>query len=757
LAILSTFSAAVAERRVALVIGNGAYKNATHLPNPTNDARDVAAALGRTGFDVILGLDLDRAGLDDHAVRFARAARDADVALFYYSGHAMQFSGINYLMPIDARLADEADLRRLARIDDIVADLQQARNLRILVLDSCRDNPLAEELKRSIGRTRAASMSRGLAKLDPPQGMIVSYSTQAGRTAEDGTGRNSPYTAAFLKHIEAQEEIGTVFRRVSAEVYEATQRTQLPELSLSLIGEFYLKGRAAAGAATAQQPVMPAPVDDAARAWSASHDTTSIAVLEAFIKEYGGSIYGPLARARRDELRSHQVAVAKPAPPTPPAASGSTPPAPALARADVVKLFAPFAATLSTARNDYVEVPDEPKLLRGAIDGMRTGFPLAQNVSSAARGSVSAADSGNAKADLNAVYDAALEILNRPGEARDGERVLTTAIKGLLAALDPHSSYLDAKDFRDMQVQTRGEFGGLGVEIAMTDGLVRVVAPIDETPAAKAGVLAGDTITHLDDAPLQGLTLNEVVPKMRGPVGSSVKLTIVRDGRERPIDISITRQIIRVRAAHGRVEAGNVGYVRITQFNQQTTESLKKAIAEITSQIGPRRLKGFIIDLRSNPGGLLDQAIAVSDELLGRGEIVSIRGRRPDSAQRFTAKAGDAAKGKPIVVLINGGTAAAAEILAGALQDHRRATVVGTRSFGKGSLQTIFPLGDDAGALRLTTARYYTPSGRSIDAKGVEPDVEVVQDERSGSRSYIPPEPKDDKALQRAIELLAKH
>jgi carboxyl-terminal processing protease len=782
LAILSTFSAAVAERRVALVIGNGAYKNATHLPNPTNDARDVAAALGRTGFDVILGLDLDRAGIDDHAVRFARAAREADVALFYYSGHAMQFAGVNYLMPIDARLTDEADLRRLARIDDIVADLQQARNLRILVLDSCRDNPLAEELRRSIGRTRAASLSRGLAKLDPPQGMIVAYSTQAGRTAEDGTGRNSPYTAAFLRHVEAQEEIGTVFRRVSADVYEATKRTQLPELSLSLIGEFYLKGRAAAGAAAAPQPAMPVPADDAARAWSASKDTTSIAVLEAFINEYGDSIYGPLARARRDELRSLQVAVAKPATPAPPTASASTPPAPTLSRADVVKLFAPFVTVLSTARKDYVDVPDEPKLLRGAIDGMRTAFPAAQNVSSAARGSASAADSGNAKADLNAVYDAALEILNRPGDSRNEARVLAAAIKGLLAGLDPHSAYMDARDFRDMQVQTRGEFGGLGVEVTMPDGLLKVVAPLDDTPAAKAGVLAGDTITHLDDAPVQGMTLNEVVPKMRGAVGSSVKLTIVRDGRERPIDISITRQVIRVRAVHGRVEAGNIGYVRITQFNEQTTQSLKKVIGEITSQVGARRLKGFIIDLRNNPGGLLDQAVAVSDEFLGRGEIVSIRGRTADSAQRFAAKPGDAANGKPIAVLINGGTAAASEILAGALQDNKRATVVGTRSFGKGSLQTIFPLGGDAGALRLTTARYYTPSGRSIQAQGIDPDLEVMQDvpdqltskgtsggeaalpghlrsqggERGSSQSYVPPEPGSDKALQRAIELLAK-
>jgi uncharacterized caspase-like protein len=234
---------AFAEKRIALVIGNGAYQNATALPNPPNDARDVSAALTRTGFETIVGIDLDRAGMDKAAVSFTRAARDADVAIFYYSGHALQFAGVNYLMPVDAKLTDEADLRLMSRVDDVVADLQQAKNLRILVLDACRDNPFAEALKRSIGRTRGTSLGNGLAKIDSPQGMIVAYATQAGRTAEDGSGRNSPYTSAFLKHIEAPEEIGTVFRRVSADVYDATRRTQLPELSLSLIGEFYLKGR----------------------------------------------------------------------------------------------------------------------------------------------------------------------------------------------------------------------------------------------------------------------------------------------------------------------------------------------------------------------------------------------------------------------------------------------------------------------------------------------------------------------------------
>ena len=287
-----------ADTRVALVIGNGTYVNAPRLANPRNDADDVAAALKRSGFDIISGMDMDKTAMEDAVVRFARATRNADVAVFYYSGHAIQFAGLNYLAPVDIKLTDEADLRRMVRLDGIVGDLEQAKNLRILVLDACRDNPLADELKRSIGSSRALPLQRGLAKFDTPQGTIVSYATQVGRTAEDGVGRNSPYTRSFLKHIEEQEEIGTIFRRVSSDVYEATNHEQLPELSLSLIGEFYLRGRL-----ELKVPLTAAPtVDPAARAWEATQNTTSQAVLEDFIRQFGSTVYGSMARARLDEL-----------------------------------------------------------------------------------------------------------------------------------------------------------------------------------------------------------------------------------------------------------------------------------------------------------------------------------------------------------------------------------------------------------------------------------------------------------------------
>jgi hypothetical protein len=305
---------ASAEKRVALVIGNGTYVNATPLPNPRNDAEDVADALERTGFETIVGIDLDQTKMQEATIEFARAAREADVALFYYSGHAMQFSGVNYLMPVDAKLKDEADLRRMARVDDIIADLQQAKNLRILVLDACRDNPLAEQLKRSVGLTRAANLQRGLARIDTPQGMIVAFSTQAQQTADDGQGRNSPYTAAFLKHIETQDEIGRVFRRISTDVYEATQRRQLPELSLSMIGEYYLWGEPPLG--TAAQPAPIAPLTDAEQERQAGYrylarqlDKAKLdrAALAAFLKLCGSECPDSLRESA--EKKINQVSV----------------------------------------------------------------------------------------------------------------------------------------------------------------------------------------------------------------------------------------------------------------------------------------------------------------------------------------------------------------------------------------------------------------------------------------------------------------
>jgi carboxyl-terminal processing protease len=419
-------------------------------------------------------------------------------------------------------------------------------------------------------------------------------------------------------------------------------------------------------------------------------------------------------------------------------------------------------------------------VLLGAVIGAGLTTLVAQPTSwmgSSARAAV-----GDTYKQLNLFGDIFERIRSHYVEKPDDSKLVEGAVNGMLNSLDPHSSYLDPKSLRDMQSQVNGQFGGLGIEVTMEDGMIKVVTPIDDTPAAKAGLRAGDIITQLDNDPVQGLTLNQAVDKMRGAPNTKINLKIMRKGVDKPLDIAVTRDIIRVRSVRSKIE-DDIGYVRITQFNEQTADGLTKAIKEINEKIPADKLKGYVLDLRNNPGGLLDQAIAVSDAFLDRGEIVSTRGRDPEETQRFNARPGDLTNGKPVIVLVNGGSASASEIVAGALQDHKRATLLGSRSFGKGSVQTIIPLGPGNGALRLTTARYYTPSGRSIQAKGIVPDIEVLQEvpeevkartsgeikgesslkghlkaaegeEQAGSQSYVPTEAKDDKALNAAYNLL---
>jgi carboxyl-terminal processing protease len=390
-----------------------------------------------------------------------------------------------------------------------------------------------------------------------------------------------------------------------------------------------------------------------------------------------------------------------------------------------------------------------------------------------------AAVGGDAYSQLNLFGEVFERVRADYVEKPDDPKLIEGAINGMVSALDPHSRYMNDKAWKDMQETTQGEFGGLGIEVMMENGLVKVVAPMDDTPAAKAGILSGDLITQIDADAVQGLTLEQAVNKMKGPVDTETHLKIERKGVDKPIEVTLKREIIRVRPVAFHTE-GDIGYIRITSFNEQTTDGLHKAIADIAKQIPQDKLVGYVVDLRNNPGGLLDQAVSVSSTFLARGEVVSTRGRTPEETQRFTAHGGDLTKGKPLVVLINGGAASASEIVAGALHDHKRATLIGTRSFGKGSVQTIIPLGSGNGALALTTARYFTPSGHSIQAQGVKPDIEVLQAvpeelkdraelkgeasmrghlaaegaEATGSQSYVPPDEKDDKALAAAYNFL---
>ncbi len=362
------------------------------------------------------------------------------------------------------------------------------------------------------------------------------------------------------------------------------------------------------------------------------------------------------------------------------------------------------------------------------------------------------------------------------------EKLIKNAINGMLQALDPHSSYLDLKESNSMREQTKGEFGGLGIEVTMENELVKVITPIDDTPASKAGVLAGDLVSQIDGENVRGLSLQQAVEKMRGLVNTPIELTILRKGADKPLKIKIVRAIIELKSVKFRVEGDDVGYVDVNGFTEKTLPGVENAIKKIREDVSDDKLKGYVLDLRLNPGGLLGQAIGVSNAFLNRGEIVSTRGRDKNDVQRNNATPGDLTRGKPVIVLINGGSASASEIVAGALQDHRRGTVLGTRSFGKGSVQTIIPLGGDNGALRLTTALYYTPSGCSIQGKGIDPDIKIEQplpdelkgrveargesslrnsiegesqdDSGSGSFAYVPPDPKDDVQLNYALDLL---
>jgi carboxyl-terminal processing protease len=411
-------------------------------------------------------------------------------------------------------------------------------------------------------------------------------------------------------------------------------------------------------------------------------------------------------------------------------------------------------------------------LLLGALVGVTLG--------GVSHGALRAA-SPSSNDQLTLFADVFNKVRDNYAEKPDDDKMVKGAINGMLTSLDPHSTYFDAKALQDFQSSMKGEeFGGLGLEVMMEDGLVKVVSPIDETPAARAGLMTGDRVTRIDDTPVKGLTLKEAVDKMRGPAKTSVRLLIERGSNKDPKEFTIVREIIHVQSVRSHVESGDIGYIRITQFNQEAYDGLRKALDHFRHDPGSAKLKGYVLDLRNNPGGLLNQAVEITNSFIDTGDIVSTRGRNAEQEQRYASRPGvNLSQDKPLVVLINGGSASASEIVSGALQDLKRATLVGTRSFGKGSVQTILPLGED-GALKLTTARYYTPSGRSIQAKGIEPDIEVLEnipddlkgkvsslgeaslfghlkngvEEEKGSDAYVPPEKEKDTQLQAAISLL---
>ncbi len=393
------------------------------------------------------------------------------------------------------------------------------------------------------------------------------------------------------------------------------------------------------------------------------------------------------------------------------------------------------------------------------------------------------AASGNAESyRLSNLFGEVFELVKSDYvEKPDEQKMIEASINGMLTSLDPHSSYMNAKEFADMNIKTKGEFGGLGIEVTMEGGVIKVVSPYDDTPAQKAGLMANDLIIKIDGKEVQGTSLNDAVDKMRGPVGAPITLTVLRDKKD-PFDVKLVRDTIKIQSVKYNKEGDDIGYIRISSFSEQSDSGLQKAIASLDKEMDGKE-KGFILDLRNDPGGLLQQSIAVSNAFLERGEVVSTRGRKADQVERYTAAPGGQLTSKPLVVLINGGSASASEIVAGALQDQKRATLIGTRSFGKGSVQTIIPVGNNDGAIRLTTQRYYTPSGRSIQAKGIDPDIVIEEPlppelqgknvstegeaalnghlanpnggtEGGGSSAYVPEDKTKDEQLKAAVALL---
>ncbi|MDZ5453807.1 S41 family peptidase [Labrys sp. ZIDIC5] len=415
-------------------------------------------------------------------------------------------------------------------------------------------------------------------------------------------------------------------------------------------------------------------------------------------------------------------------------------------------------------------------LLSGIAMGAATAFAVTHS-DLLGHANASASD---AYRELNRFGDVYEQVRSSYVTEPDDAKLVAAAISGMVSGLDPHSRYVDAAGFQDMQAQTSGAFSGIGLEVTLEGDRLKVVSAIDDTPAAKAGLLSGDMITAIDGKSTQGMPLQQASRKMRGPENSTVTLTVRRGGDAQPVDVKLVRDTIKLSSVRARKIGGDIAYIRIAQFSGNTFDDFLKAMMEAGVDKGGRNLAGFVIDLRNNPGGLLSQAVEVAGALIGRGEIVSTRGRGPDDSLRYSATGGGLVHTKPIIVLVNGGSASAAEIVAGAWQDHRRATILGTRSFGKGSVQTVFPLGDN-GALVLTTARYYTPSGRSIQAKGIDPEIVVKQTlpanpnkqdavggeaglkghldnqgdtEQGGSSAYVPDDEKEDMQLNAAVELL---
>jgi carboxyl-terminal processing protease len=701
---------ALAEQRVALVVGNSSYRNTAQLRNSSNDAQDIASGLQKFGFEVIQGLDLDKAALEAKLRQFAQALKGADAGVFFYAGHGLQVGGQNFLIPIDAKLDDVSNLDfETIRLDVVQRIMEREAKTRILFLDACRDNPLARSLARSMG-TRSVEVQRGLAPIESGVGTLISFSTQPGNVALDGEGRNSPFAGALAKHLaSSNDDLSAILIAVRNEVMQITNNRQVPWEHSSLRARFYF-ALPSVGVEIGQEAKS-----EAGQRWSEIKDSDDVALLTAFRGQYGAAspFYDHLPRNRLEVLAE------KPADNKPGADSKLTYHAAEL-----------FAEVFNRIRANYPEKPDEMALLSRASIRLLDKFPGIFE-----RTDLDTKIGGLDQSQPNQVPVLLAEtfghILKQYGRTAEAEVLLESMLNLVLRGLDAQTNYLRPERYRDFLAVTKGEFGGVGLELRSENGLIKVVGPIADTPAANADLYPGDLITQIDSKPINGLTLEQVVGRLRGPVKTPVTVTILRKGTERPREINLVRDLIRVSPVKARLES-DVIYIKLSTFNEQSRPNLRQSLQNLKKSAG-ERLRGYVLDLRNNSGGLLNAATLIAGDFLDGRPIVTIKGRAKDAVDRRVAQPGDIADNKPMVVLVNGGTGSGAEIVAAALQDHRRALVIGTRSLGKGSIQTIYPLGE-RGALRLTTEYMYRPSGKALETVGVFPDVVIEQDAAGSGR-----------------------
>jgi len=681
---------AVSEARVALVIGNSAYK-VSQLKNPVNDARAVASALKGLGFDVMLMEDCGLEPMKEAVERFGDRLIKGGVGLFYYSGHGMQVRGENYLVPVDADIKGEAEVAyKTLNAGLVLAKMADARNrMNIVILDACRNNPFARGFR---------SANPGLASMNAPVGTIVAYSTAPGSVASDGSGNNGLYTGELVREMKAPGvKIEDVFKHVRSGVKEKSDGEQIPWESSSLEGDFYFKG----GEALSPSP-SPTGGEGGVKAES---EKAVKADKQKNLDELKARLDSERAKLEEQENQLERPRLAKLVVPV---SSSVT--------RDSLKLF---SEVFTLVENNYVTEPDRKKLILNAMEGMSSYYGQENSVSLSTYQDL-LRDSNDRTDELDVFSNAFGSLLTGGSSKKDAGKLVNTAIKAMLGGLDPHSGFMTPDMYKEMQVDTKGVFGGVGIQLGIKDKKLVVIAPIEDTPAFDAGVLAGDHIVEIDGAATEDMTLTEAVNKMRGPKGSQVTITIMRDGSDRTRDFTLTRDIVRIKSVKYDIMDGDIGYVKISQFQENTASDLDKALREFDRE----HVKSIILDLRNDPGGLLNMAVEVSGSFLPKDKlVVYIKNRNGEKDKFFTSNSKPRTK-LPMVVLVNEGSASASEIVTGCLQDWGRAVVIGTQTFGKGSVQTVYPLTDGSG-LRLTTARYYTPKDRTIQNTGITPDIEV--------------------------------